>query len=51
MCDNRLLTRLEVWSGKFILDCVAQRAQIMLNGPAYDLILKTTEVSLGEKEM
>lgn len=36
---------------QFMLDRVAQRAPIMLNGPSCDLILKTTEVSLGEKEM
>lgn len=49
MCENRGVV--EVWSLQFILDCVLQRAQMMLNGAACDLILKTTEVSLGEKEM
>lgn len=49
MCENRGV--IEVWSLQFMLDCVLQRAQMMLNGAARDLISKTTEVSLGEKEM
>lgn len=49
MCENGGV--IEVWSTHFMLDYVLQDAQMMLNGAARDLISKTTEVSLGEKEM
>lgn len=49
MCENGGV--IEVWSTQFMLDCLLQSAQMMLNGAAPDLISKTTEVSLGEKEM